>query len=130
MTLHWGKLPLTNLPIQMIYVMMNKMVFLVSDDQLEAEDSWRYILRRHVSYFADRDGFNGYLKHIGEENPFHQRIMDIANDFPSGRRPQPFEYWPDVDPVFRDLILKMTRLDPRLRIKAHEALDHPWFSQT
>ncbi|KAJ2975412.1 hypothetical protein NUW58_g8361 [Xylaria curta] len=113
--------------IVMIYVMMNDMVFLVSDDQLNAEDSWRHILRRHLSYFADRDGFNGFLQHIGEENPFYERMITIANDFPPGNRRQPFETWDDVDPIFRDLVIKMTRLDPALRITAREALEHPWF---
>ncbi|KAI0536380.1 kinase-like domain-containing protein [Xylaria digitata] len=115
--------------IVMIYVIMNEMVLLVSDGQLNAEDSWRYILRLHLSYFADRDGFNGFLQHIGEDNPFHERVMAIANDFPPGNRRQPFELWGDVDPIFRDLVVKMTRLDPVLRITAKEALNHPWFSQ-
>ncbi|KAF2966785.1 hypothetical protein GQX73_g6782 [Xylaria multiplex] len=115
--------------ILMIYVITNEMVFLVSDDQLNAEDSWRYILRRHLSYFADKDGFNGFLQHIGEDNPFYERVITIANDFPPGNRRQPFESWDDVDPVFRDLVVKMTRLDPVLRITAREVLSHPWFSQ-
>ncbi|KAI1816901.1 kinase-like domain-containing protein [Poronia punctata] len=116
--------------IVMIYVMKNVMVFLVPDDQLKAEDSWRYILRRHLSYFADRDGFNGFMHHIGEENPFFERMMAIANDFPPENPRQPFESWSDVEPVFKDLIIKMTRLDPTCRITAREALKHPWFSQT
>ncbi|KAI1744531.1 kinase-like protein [Xylaria scruposa] len=116
--------------IVMIYVMTNEMVFFVDDDQLNADDSWRYILRRHLSYFADRDGFNGLLQHIGEENPFYERIIAIANDFPPEIPLQPFESWEHVDPVFRDLVVKMTRLDPSLRITAREALDHPWFGRT
>ncbi|KAI0834728.1 kinase-like protein [Hypoxylon sp. FL0890] len=114
--------------IMMIYVMLNEMVFLVSNDQLNAEDSWRYILRRHLSYFADRDGFNGFLQHIGEENPFYERVIALANDFPPGNGRQPFEAWKDVDLVFKDLVVKMTRLDPALRITARDALGHPWFS--
>lgn len=113
--------------IVMIYVMLNKMVFLVNDDQLDAEDSWRYILRRHLSYFSDRDGFNGFLQHIGEENPFYERVIALANDFPPGNRRQPFEIWEGIDPIFKDLIVKMTRLDPALRITARDALSHPWF---
>jgi serine/threonine protein kinase len=108
--------------------MLNELVFLVSDDQLRADDSWRYILRRHLSYFADRDGFNGFLQHIGEENPFYERVIALANDFPPGSYREPFESREDVDPVFRDLVVKMTRLDPALRITAQEALNHPWFS--
>ncbi|KAI4859674.1 kinase-like protein [Hypoxylon rubiginosum] len=114
--------------IVMIYVMLNEMIFLVSNDQLHAEDSWRYILRRHLSYFADKDGFNGFLQHIGEENPFYERVIALANDFPPGNRRQPFETWKDIDPSLKDLIIKMTRLDPALRITARDALSHPWFS--
>ncbi|KAI1137442.1 kinase-like protein [Hypoxylon sp. FL0543] len=114
--------------IVMIYVILYEMVFLVSNDQLKAEDSWRYILRRHLSYFADRDGFNGFLEHIGEENPFFERVMALADDFSPGNGRQAFEDWQGVDPVFKDLVLKMTRLDPALRITARDALSHPWFS--
>lgn len=112
----------------MIYVMTNKMVFFVEDDQLQAEDSWRYILRRHLSFFADEDGFNGILEHIGEENPFYERIMAFADDFPAENGRMPFEYWKVVDPTFTDLVVKMTRLDPALRITARDALAHSWFS--
>ncbi|KAI1940080.1 hypothetical protein LOZ66_002515 [Ophidiomyces ophidiicola] len=45
--------------IVMIYVMVNEMVFRVSDNQLEAADSWRYVLRRHISYFADEEASMG-----------------------------------------------------------------------
>ncbi|KAI1397079.1 kinase-like protein [Hypoxylon fuscum] len=113
--------------IVMIYVMLNEMVFLVGNEQLHAEDSWRYILRRHLSYFADKDGFNGFLQHIGQENPFYERVIALANDFPPGNRRQPFETWEDVDPIFQDLAIKMTRLDPALRVTARDALGHPWF---
>ncbi|KAI0201850.1 kinase-like domain-containing protein [Astrocystis sublimbata] len=114
--------------IVMIYMMTNEMVFLVEDKFLHAEDSWRHILRRHLSYFSDRDGFNGLLQHIGEENPFYERIVGLANTFPPDDPPQPFKFWPHVDPVLRDLIVKMTKLDSRLRIKARDALNHPWFA--
>lgn len=110
--------------------MLNEMAFLVSDDELNAEDSWRYILRRHLSYFADKDGFNGFLQHIGEDNPFYERVISLANDFPPGNRRQPFDSRDYVDPVFKDLVITMTRLDPALRITAQEALNHQWFGQT
>ena len=71
-------------------VMANEMVFRVSDNQLEADDSWRYILRRHISYFADYDGIRGFLEHIGSENPFYERLIHLANSFRLGDRRQPF----------------------------------------
>jgi serine/threonine protein kinase len=124
-----GKLILTCL-MQMIYVMADEMVFYVGEDQLKAEDSWRHVLHRHLSYFPDREGFNGLLQHIGEENPFYKRLIAVANDFPPGSRRQPFAHWDYVDPVLRDLVSKMTSLDPSRRITAWQALEHPWFQQT
>ncbi|KAJ9316571.1 hypothetical protein DTO271D3_3078 [Paecilomyces variotii] len=116
--------------IVMIYVMLNEMVFRVSDDQLKSADSWRYILRRHISYFADEDGLNGFLEHIGEETPFYKRLIDLADSFGPGNPRQPFQRWSYVEPELRDLVGKMTNLDPTKRINAREALQHRWFRQT
>ncbi|KAL2787004.1 kinase-like domain-containing protein [Aspergillus keveii] len=96
---------------QMIYAMVNEMVFRVPDSHLNAEDSWLHILFRHISYFGDEEGVNGLLEHIGEAN----------------NPRQPLEAWRYLEPDLRDLIGKMTRLDPKNRITAKEALDHPWF---
>ncbi|KAI1459755.1 kinase-like protein [Annulohypoxylon moriforme] len=115
--------------VVMIYVMLNYMIFFVGNDQLKAEDSWRYILRRHLSYFAEEEGLVGLLRHLGEENPFHERISTLADDFSPERAPQPFVFWADVDLAFKDLVIKMTRLDPALRITAKDALNHQWFSE-
>ncbi|EAW20286.1 uncharacterized protein NFIA_099200 [Aspergillus fischeri NRRL 181] len=114
----------------MIYVMVNEMVFRVNDDELNSADSWRHILRRHISYFADEDGLNGFLEHIGEENPFYDRLIDLANTFGPENPRQPFERWGYVEADLRDLVGKMANLDPTKRITATEALQHRWFSKT
>ncbi|KAJ5594715.1 uncharacterized protein N7459_000923 [Penicillium hispanicum] len=116
-------------PLQMIYVMLNEMVFRVSDYQLHASDSWRYVLQRHISYFADEEGLAGFLKHIGEDNPLHGHLMTLASNFSSGNPREPFGSWNYVEPEFRDLVEKMTNLDPARRITAKQALEHCWFSQ-
>ncbi|PTU22237.1 hypothetical protein P175DRAFT_0514365 [Aspergillus ochraceoroseus IBT 24754] len=113
----------------MIYVMLNEMVFRVRDCELHASDSWRYVLRRHISYFADEQGFAGLLEHIGESNAFHGRLITLAGDFTSESPREPFESWNYVEPEFRDLVGKMTNLDPNRRITAREALEHRWFTQ-
>ncbi|OJJ42240.1 hypothetical protein ASPZODRAFT_155450 [Penicilliopsis zonata CBS 506.65] len=113
----------------MIYFMLNEMVFHVHDSELHASDSWRYVLRRHISYFADEQGFTGLLEHIGEANPFHGRLITLAGDFTSESPREPFESWKYVEPEFRDLVGKMTNLDPTRRITARQALEHCWFSQ-
>ncbi len=111
-----------------IYVMLNDIIFRVSDEELGG-DAWSHILRRHISYFGDEDGFKGLLRHIGEENPFFERFIALAGDFDAERPRKPFTMWHYVDFEFRDLIKKMTNLDPTRRISARKALDHPWFRQ-
>jgi len=110
--------------------MLDEMVFRVSDSQLRAEDSWRYVLERHVSYFADEQGLNGFLGHIGEDNPFHGRLISIAGNFTPDNPRQPFESWSYVEADLRDLVCKMTNLDPTKRITARQALEHCWFKSS
>lgn len=112
-----------------VYVMLNDMIFLVSKEEPNSEDAWRYILRRHVSFFADEDGFRGLLCHVGEDNPFFERLITVAGDFDSRNPRKPFVLWHYVDADFRDLVSKMTNLDPAKRITAREALEHPWFTK-
>lgn len=100
------------------------------DDEMNSVDSWRYILGRHISYFADEDGLNGLLEHIGTENPFYERLIDIANSFSPGNPRQPFQSWIYVEPDLRDLVCKMTSLDPTTRTSARETLQLRWFSET
>lgn len=114
--------------IQSIYVMLNTMVFRVSDEELVDPESWRCILRRHISYFGEEEGLKGLLKWIGEENPFFDRLVELAGTFGPGNLREPFEKWHFVDESFRDLVGRMTNLDPAKRITAKEALEHPWFS--
>ncbi|KAK2748717.1 hypothetical protein FQN57_000298 [Myotisia sp. PD_48] len=106
--------------IVMIYVMVNEMVFRIR----------RYILRRHISYFADEDSLNGFLQHIGIENIFYERLVALASSFTAGDLRQPFKTWDYVDLSLTDLVGNMTNLDPTKRITAREALQHHWFSQS
>ncbi|OBT51813.1 hypothetical protein VE04_08760 [Pseudogymnoascus sp. 24MN13] len=116
--------------IHCIFVMLNNMVFRVSDSGLAASDSWRYILRRHISFFGDEDGFQGLLQWIGEENPFFERLIELASTFDAAEPRKPFATWHFVDTGFRDLVGKMTVLDPARRITAARALEHPWFAES
>jgi len=110
--------------------MLNDMVLRASDEQMAAEDSWRHILRLQISFFGEDTGFKGLLRWIGEENPFFERLLILAESFNAGTPQVPFNKWLFVDEQFRDLICKMTNLDPTKRITAKEVLNHPWYSQT
>jgi len=106
--------------------MLKDMIFHIDDKSNESEQ-WEPILRRHISYFADEDGLKGLLKHLGEENPYFERVIELAASFDKENPRQPFERWHYVDIDFRDLIGKMTNLNPSKRITAEEALKHSWF---
>ncbi|EEH03603.1 conserved hypothetical protein [Histoplasma capsulatum G186AR] len=54
-------------------------------------------------------------------------ISPGLNEFSPENPRKPFSMWEDVDEYFRDLITKMTSLDPARGITAREALGHPWF---
>ncbi|RAL05525.1 kinase-like protein [Aspergillus ibericus CBS 121593] len=114
----------------MVYVMANRMVLRVPDDQLNAEDAWRHILPLHLSYFANIDGLEQFLDHIGEENPYFQRMLELVSTFGPENPLLPVKGWTFLEPELRDLVEKMTPLDPRRRITSKEALEHPWFKRT
>lgn len=108
--------------------MLNDMVLRASDEELAAVDSWRYVLRRQISFFGEEEGFKGLLQWISERNPFFERLVTLAGSFNATNPRKPFRNWYFVDAQFRDLVCKMTTLDPARRITALEALQHPWFA--
>jgi serine/threonine protein kinase len=52
----------------------------------------------------------------------------IAEGFSKEFPRAPFALWEGIDPAFKDLVGKMTNIDPKRRITAHEALSHQWFA--
>ncbi|KIH87072.1 hypothetical protein SPBR_05198 [Sporothrix brasiliensis 5110] len=114
--------------VVIVYVMLHDMIFRVSEKGPGGDDAaWWPILRRHISFFGDEDGFKGLLKHIGEDSVFFDRLISVAGDFDAERPRKPFAMWFYVDAELRDLVTRMTNLDPARRITAREALEHPWF---
>ncbi|ELR03992.1 hypothetical protein GMDG_06512 [Pseudogymnoascus destructans 20631-21] len=103
------------------------MVFRISDSELAASDTWRYILRRHISFFGEEEGFQGLLQWIGEDNPSFEHLITLAGSFNATKPREPFATWLFVDAEFRDLVCRMTVLDPARGITAAQALEHPWF---
>lgn len=98
-------------------------------EQLDSPDSWRYILRRQISYFGDVEGLQGLVQHLGYDNPFSSRLVGLLDTFRGEDGRQPLSEWQYGDADFRDLVGKMTNLDPARRITAREALEHPWFGK-
>lgn len=86
-------------------------------------------LQRQVSYFGDRDGINGLMKHVGDEETNLEVLSLLWDDRYADYIPyRHFSEWPDVqDDAFRKLVLAMMNLDPAGRSTAREALEHPWF---
>lgn len=110
--------------------MLDEMVFLLPDQpDTDTKDIWRSILPRHISFFADEDSLNGFLNHIGTDNPYFEHLSSLASTFKAENLWQPFSEWADVESDLRNLITKMTSMDPARRITAREALQHPWFNQ-
>lgn len=87
-------------------------------------------LQCQVSYFGDLKGLNGLMKHVDDEEINCQVLgllweVRAADYIPY----KPFSEWPDVHGEgFKDLIQRMTNLDPQKRATAHEALEHHWFA--
>lgn len=109
--------------------MLGDMVFFPDGAKVNrsAEEDWHRILSLHISYFGDQDGVNGLLDHLGEENPFTERIIEVVSPFRAPNTRAPFQGRHGVDVKFRDLVSQMTNLAPALRITAREALEHEWF---
>ncbi|APA12466.1 predicted protein [Sclerotinia sclerotiorum 1980 UF-70] len=129
----WGKgrqsmlSDIFSMGIVAIYIMNKQMIFYdgLKDEDFVDGEACDQILRRHISYFWDENDFTALLEYIGEDNPFHDRLIDIFNNTKNPR--PPFRNWIKIDAELRDLVVKMVRLDPRGRISAREALKHSFF---
>ncbi|KAH8767488.1 kinase-like domain-containing protein [Diaporthe sp. PMI_573] len=118
-----------------IYVIEDRMAFYngLSDEQVNGTNAWWHILRRHISPFGtDVESFLGLVRHVcGEETGlWFDRLEDLINSFSEEEPRGPFARWMWLDEEFRDLVGKMTNLNPARRITAREALAHRWFTRT
>ncbi|KAK0741435.1 kinase-like domain-containing protein [Schizothecium vesticola] len=118
--------------ITAIFAWTGSMVFFTEKaNHAPPEEQAELILRRHLSFFAieveDFEGFIAY--HGGDDNAFVKYLKSLLCTFSAEDPRRPFGMWQQVDPQFRDLICKMTYMDPFRRITAREALQHPWFAE-
>ncbi|RDK43510.1 hypothetical protein M752DRAFT_283201 [Aspergillus phoenicis ATCC 13157] len=104
-----------------------RVIFAVSDDELdEGIDRLAIVIERQISYFADKDGFHGFLECL-DDNPWAAVFNITLNGFNQENPVRPFLLWKGVDDDFKSLICAMTNFDPRRRLTAREALAHKWF---
>lgn len=70
------------------------------------------------------------MKHVGDEEVNCQILQMLWEERTADYiQYEPFSDWPDIGDVsFKDLIRRMTNLDPTKRFTAREALEHPWFA--
>jgi serine/threonine protein kinase len=100
----------------------------VTEEELgEGEDKLAIVIERQLSYFSDWESLQGLLQHLGD-SPWSQIFNVIALSFGEEQPRAPIALWKDIDPEFKDLVGRLTTVDPKKRITAHEALSHQWFA--
>ncbi|KAL2360307.1 hypothetical protein RJZ56_006826 [Blastomyces dermatitidis] len=114
--------------LKCIYTMLQKIIFRIDSEGLTEEEKERLVARRLLSHFGDSPGLVGLVEHLDyDAASWRDLVLDVIKEFSPKNPRKPFSMWEDVDECFRDLITKMTSLDPTRRITAREALEHPWF---
>ncbi|KAL2872746.1 putative calcium/calmodulin dependent protein kinase [Aspergillus lucknowensis] len=111
-----------------ICAVYKRIIFAVREDELEeGVDRLAIIIERQISYFADEDGLNGFLKHLGDNNPW-VRVFEVTRDGFNQENPcEPFALWNGVEDNFKSLVCAMTSFDPGRRITARQAMEYKWF---
>ncbi|EGC48867.1 calcium/calmodulin dependent protein kinase [Histoplasma capsulatum var. duboisii H88] len=117
-----------------IYAMLGQVIFGADEDlkKHELQGAFPHVIRlqRQVSFFGYQEGLNGLMKHVGDEEINRQVLGFLWDDRVADYHPyKPFSDWPNVnDDKFKDVIHRMTNLDPQKRATACEVLEHPWFA--
>ncbi|KAL2369381.1 hypothetical protein RJ035_003549 [Blastomyces gilchristii] len=117
-----------------IYAMLGQVIFGADEDlqKHESQGAFPHVIRlqRQVSFFGNREGLNGLMKHVGDEEVNRQVLGFLWDDRVAEYHSyKPFSDWPNVnDDKFKDVIHQMTNLDPQKRATAREVLEHPWFA--
>ena len=90
-------------------------------------------LLKQIYHFGDIDSLDSLAHFVGYDSPALGALVAAVDKLEIlGEDLQPWSWWTfrmdrlDM-PEFEDLVSKMTHLDPRVRITAWEALEHPWF---
>ena len=86
-----------------------------------------HVLERQISYFADLEGFDGLLRHLGD-SPWCKVLETLRDGFNEENPREPFVRWnmEPLDSDLKDLIRGLTNFDPAKRLTVGEALSHRW----
>jgi serine/threonine protein kinase len=98
-------------------------------DLPQSSDPSFAILEKQISHFAELEDVDDFLEYLGRAHPWRRNFNKMTESFGEANPRRPFSLWKSdvLDPDFKDLIRNMTHFDPRKRITAQQALDHPWF---
>ncbi|KAH7363707.1 kinase-like domain-containing protein [Pyrenochaeta sp. MPI-SDFR-AT-0127] len=111
-----------------IYAMTKHVIFAVDEEEVpEGIEILDIVLERQMSYFSDLEGIRGLIRYLGD-SPWAQLIAMVAADFNADNPRRPFMLWQNLDPTFKDLIVRMMNVGPTRRLTAKEALAHTWFA--
>lgn len=117
--------------LQCIYAMLKDVIFAVEESELEdgKVEILSIVLERHLSYFADPESFEGFLRYLDEDNPWQEIFEVVMGGFGENHPRKPFGRWqgPKLDEDFKNLVVGLTNFDPQKRLTAQQALGHKWF---
>lgn len=109
--------------------MTKQVIFAIEGEDLgEGEEPLAVVLERQISYFADEEGLNGLLMHLGD-SPWCQVFKTLRDGFNITNPRKPNTLWKGIDKDFKDFLTGLTKFDPSKRLTAEEALQHPWFKE-
>ena len=115
--------------MQCVYAMTKRVIFAVNEEEVgEGEEVLGHVLERQISYFADLDGLNALMKHLGD-SPWCEVLKVLVGTFNETNPRRPFSLWKNVDADFKDLVCGLTNFDPAKRLTAKEALAQKWFAE-
>ena len=87
------------------------------------------VIERQLSYFSDWNSVHGLIDYFGSDDPRGHYFTLVAKKFNKDNPRSPVSIWPMLEPDFKDLIVRMTKVDPRQRLIAEQALAHTWFRE-
>ncbi|OBT53182.1 hypothetical protein VE04_06181 [Pseudogymnoascus sp. 24MN13] len=111
-----------------IYTTLRKIIFRIDSEGLSRADEERLVVKRLLFNFGDGPGLVGLIDHLDDSvASWRDLVLDVTPEFTTTNPRKPFSMWVEINEGFRDIVTKMTSLDPARRITAREALEHPWF---